>query len=251
MITMMLGLTLIFGDPLAPPSACTPARVRHWTRPDTSAYVVARITRDSAYAGLYSYDAKPQQTRRPEQTWIQPVYGQIAEVRRSNAFLGRPDARPGQRILIIWWTYSAGCGRALPDPRSRAAIGEEVFITVRPRPHHEWINGIPTYDADLIREGTHWIYIPSRVDSLMVFYPADSIRVSPMSAHEYAEMFNALPGKAMLPWQAGANQLLAWAKRNPGLARKFPACELVSRARSALSNNYASFRDVCGVKRGA
>ena len=214
MVLVMLG-SFVGRTPDRRPERCSIIRSSPWERSHGASGTtsIVRMTADSLSDGIYFVtDRGTQRDSTPKSRRVS-VYGHVGHV---------ADNRNGDstEVVIVWWRGSVGCGRN-PGPTLRVPAGAQVFLGIDPRPRGAWINGMPTYDIDDSHIIRHKVYEPSLERAT---HQAQEATAGFLSTDEYAVLNNLLPD---LPHQS-FERVMDWARRNPELAERLPASELIS-----------------------
>jgi hypothetical protein len=198
-----------------------------WSRVDSTAFVIARASADSAFDGVYFLAPRGGLIRdslslsRPQR-----IYGQVARIEVVEDGL-TTDVHPSDTAILVWWMYGPSCRRDAPLTAIRAPAGEEVFVAIAPRPRDQWIGGVPTYDAMQAYVETYRVYSPTV--EMRRFMPDSVKKMKFMSAKEYGQLYKVLDGNGAVDGAGvSANErVVAWAKSHKQLARKQPATWLL------------------------
>jgi hypothetical protein len=152
------------------------------------------------------------------------VFGQVGDIVYVEKGI-KTDLRKHGKAVLIWWTHGPGCERSVPDEALRGKPGEEVFLGIAPRPRDEWINDMPTYDADYRYQVSFRVYSPTLEKG---HYPGDESSTY-MTPSEYGNFYKLLPGnKKIGDLEASWPRVRDWARAHPEVARRQPACEWIA-----------------------
>lgn len=144
------------------------------------------------------------------------VYGQVATVEQVPGADAAIFPAGINRVVLVPWGYDASCRRTLwtssarwVEPGTRG-----LFIWADLRPREQWVEGVPTFDVG---------------DPYQTPYPQKAYGDSLRSIEQVIELLELLPLQAEYEADAEAARrpLLAWARANPELARRYPASALV------------------------
>ena len=202
------------------------------------------MTADSVKVGDYYRGSHGITLERPDPySHSFAVYGQVAVVTKSSS----RRLRPTHRVVLVWWTYGPGCEREFPPKAIVLPVQSEVFIARPVRPVTEWINGLPTVDADFRYFGTNYIWAPAVEDTVLRYFGRTSVKVSLMSAREYFEMYEHFtePNFGPKDFKNKAQRFLEWADSRKPLRRKYPLCEIASFALMNLYQQMDRMPDDC------
>jgi hypothetical protein len=202
-------------------------------RPDDPSYFVARATTDSVFVGSFYFTGRGVSDGSSSDKTLKRrnVFGQVFVVTMTNG----PRTHHltiGQRVVLVWWTYDAGCNTYFPNSALNIPGAETVFVTRDPLPRHQWVNAMPTYDVNQKFLFTHAIY-SSHFQSRVRYSRSDTMAATPLTAAEYAQLYEMLPVSSLRrdEWLVAAQTFLDWAQRNPGIASRQPGAILVDLVR--------------------
>ena len=210
----------------APSHACSKGGFP-FVRSASTAHFIGMSTADTVFAGTGSvrYVVAPGHSGPAGE---RAVFGQVVSVERLGGLASLALRQPAGRVVLVPWDYGADC---TPTPWTRSAAwlepGTRGLFTAVLRDSAHWAGGVPTFD----------IFTPEREP-----YPhrlrwqlrgrnlsADSI----VPMEELFQLMELFPDQRLLPdsAEAATEQLFAWARTNPALARRFPIADVLTAAR--------------------
>lgn len=234
----MIPLFLIFLTGLFRPASpeypmCT--YVTGWfpMRGESNDFYLARATNDSVFVRDLYWGSKGLFTTKqlPHDEKIS-LYGQILEVIQPG-YEASPKTAVGEKVVLIWWSYGPGC-EIVPTRRALGATpGSQLFVNLTPLPRPSWINGMKSYDVEGQLTGTASLYSLEFVAAPNMAQGDTTFTVR-MTAAEFMKMYRVLTPHGSST-EAGMQQFLLWAKDNPQLARKYPACAMLHLSEANLT----------------
>jgi hypothetical protein len=164
---------------------------------------------------------------RPREVYGQLVHFEMVNADAPEALRSLPPER--RKIILVPWDYDAGC-KPTYWTRSAAWVeaGREGFYTVRLRPIHDWVNGIPVADAFTADRNP---YRPRK--ELRGAYAGGVITPS-----EYFSLYSVLPTLSEFDEQLSVvrKRLSAWELANPAAAKRSPADRILAEIREELKS---------------
>jgi hypothetical protein len=168
------------------------------------------------------------------------IFGQIAEIVQPGDEAG-PRTTVGEKVVLSWGTYGAGC-EIVPSGRALFATpGTELFVNMSALPRPSWIDGLRTYDVEGQWRGTSIVFAPQFV-SPRRRARGDTVQTEVMTPAEFMAMYQVLTPSGS-PVTRAMQEFLQWAMENPQLARKYPACAMVQVAEANLHHRGGGNRD--------
>jgi hypothetical protein len=160
------------------------------------------------------------------------IYGQVVNVERLGASAAALLGTDVTRAVLVPWDYAADC---TPTPWTSTSMwldpGTRGLFMVTLRDSSHWVKGVPTFD----------VFTPE-----MVPYPQRAMmrgrRVSAdsmLSLEDAFALLDVLPEQRLLRDSAEKTTapLLAWARANPQLAKRYPASDVLIRARYTVQQS--------------
>jgi hypothetical protein len=185
------------------------------------------------------------------------VYAQVFELLTAEGDLGPLQARPNQRIALVWWRLGHSCQRVTPRPAVQRDV-DELFLIARGvgtsvvdtswfevvytdlRPETQWIQGMPTFDVG----DASWTYSPRYRRPVNI---PNTVR-GDLTVPEYRDYFAYLPsaGASYEETVASQQRLLRWGDADPRRWRLFPAATSLCAAERAV-RDMAQWHAHCAV----
>jgi hypothetical protein len=189
------------------------------------AHLIATVKPDTVAAGPGSADYVVSQGHfGPARE--RPIYGQVVEVERVGGMGAKGLGPSFRRVVLVPWDYGANC---TPTPWTGSARwlepGTRGLFTATLRDRAHWAGGLPTFDV----RSPDSVPYPQRRGREGFSVPADSL----MSVEDYFSLLEMLPAPDRVESSAADayRPLFRWAERQPELARRFPASQILSYAR--------------------
>lgn len=212
-LAALLGALAVPTPAAACSKAFTPFRL------PTTATFVGAATADTVLAGAGAVRYTMAQGHHgPGYGQARPIHGQVVAVARLDARTRALLPAGTARVVIVPWDYGPDCAPTLWARSFRwAAPGATgLFVAVlRDRAH--WAGGVPTLDV----HEPSWFPYTGRVPGRSG--PDDG--APPLSADELLGLYEVTPTgeEKRRDVEAATAPMLAWARRNPDLARREPA----------------------------
>lgn len=216
----------------------------------TSAFPVARgegvyflgaATPDTVLAGAGAM--RYERELAPGRPWpTREVYGQVVSVGRlagrDSAALEAAFAARGRReVIVVPWDRDGGCRTIVYVGSARfMEDGEAGFFSPQLRARADWAGGVPTFDAypwsEPYPSGSAYNRRYAVHDTVTAARTADAL-----TAEEYMELYAAIPtvGPEEPGYREQAERLWEWERRHPGLARRWPATEVLIMIRELVA----------------
>jgi hypothetical protein len=186
-------------------------------------FVLATAGADTVRAGPGPIQYGPQ---RPEAPPLESIHGQRFRLDRVGGDVPAELAgAEGREAIIV--PYGWECSETWRWARARwADAGAQIFADVSLRPREQWVDGIPTFDVEMV----HDIY----PDGFRGMRDGDSAAV--MTPGEVFGLMSVLPTwEEMEADTAAAYQdFLGWARSHPALVGRFPATYAMEEAQEWL-----------------
>ncbi|HEX8692810.1 MAG TPA: hypothetical protein VF746_10340 [Longimicrobium sp.] len=189
------------------------------------AHLIATATAETLEAGAGAVTYRWEQRPGVPNPLPRPIIrGQVVEVERLG---GLAAARLGGRVsraVLVPWGYGADC-RTEPwvgNPHWAEPGTRGLFTAMLRDPAH-WVDGLPTFDVFNPYSGPY----PQRAEAKR--YSEDGADPLLLGIDEYFALLDLLPTEEELEASAARafEPLLAWARRHPELARRYPANALL------------------------
>lgn len=241
-VTLGSAALLLTGAGVAPRTAAHPLcslgpfPVARWSQ---ATYLLGRARADTVRAGMGDIKRIVQ-----DGDWgsgaPRPIYGQLVDVNRfggaDSASLAEAFKRRRSRVvLVVPWGYNVSCATTYWSGSARwIRLRDPGMFALKLRPQSQWVNGVPTLDA-LVADLEPYPHGP--------FYQreergTEALKTMPsLTAAEYYELYRALPELETFstdPGAAARQALDTWERKNPHLAKKYPATRILEGARRNL-----------------
>lgn len=234
-IPTMLAAGVAFAARPPEPAVCSSGRIVGVRAP---LFVLATAREDTVQAGPGTV-----QYEREDTAALATIHGQRFRLDRLGGDVpAELAAVEGSEAVLV--PYGSQCGDAWRWREARwAAPGAQVFVDVTLRPREQWVDGRPTFDADMVHDVYPEGYERYQVSNAELMTPPQLFDLTQLlPTFEEAE---AAPAPAY-------RAFLAWARANPGLASRFPATAFMEAAQEALQPCVPAYRPhpAAGTYRG-
>lgn len=200
--------------------ACSTGRI-HGVR--TELFVLATAGADTVRAGPGPIRYGPQPV---DPASLESIHGQRFRLDRvgGDVPVELAGAEGGEAVLV---PYGSECRDVWRWSRARwAEPGRRVFADASLRPREQWVDGVPTFDVEMVHDVYPEGYTRMTDDDSLAL-------MTPEEAFDFTRLLPTFDEAQAAPAPA-YRRLLAWARGNPALAARFPATRALAEASDAL-----------------